>query len=240
MRTRFAILSKDELRELENSIMQLENLAKRKEAASAKLREKRKGGKISVFGGLESDEPTLPSSLLRRKRETLTSRKADSDVFNSAKKFKDTTSKQPVKDPQKIVDRIEKIEQTLDKSQKDLQKLSQLISDPAGFFVGMLGNSTVLKALSAGGAAFGLAKIIFDLVRSYYGPNGAGDIRKQVLDQASLLPELSYLNSVRTGQVFFTSETRVRSMLVQNSVSQNLGERHRLYNELNIGSDILG
>jgi len=251
-RIRLNILSREELRQLENDIMKLEQLAKRKQIAQEKISviTRKKGVTVgatgsrgpsgTIFGELPKE--ALPSALLKKKAKTLTDRKADADVANLAK-AKDKTSAQAVKKTppfQDVLSRLDKIEETGEKFQQQIQKFTQLESDPIGFLVGILTKNRVAAKLFGAIAVITIvAKIVETKVRELFGPGGALDIRKIVRDAAKTIPELAFLLDVRAGRTFFSADTRVISGLQVIGISDNLGDKDLRYRELLIGRGLL-
>lgn len=83
-----------------------------------------------------------------------------------------------------------------------------------------------------------LVTFIIDRIKKEFGPGGALDIRKRILDEAATIPELQTLLNVRSGTIFYTSDTRVRQEVPQNSSTERLSRQSQRYNELILGSDL--
>jgi len=87
---RFSIFSQQDIKELQNDVMQLEKLADRKDAAEKKIQESQLAKRGGIFAPNELDE-TLPRAITRKQGKALGSRVEQSKLANSIKN-KDTTS----------------------------------------------------------------------------------------------------------------------------------------------------
>ena len=80
-KVRLNILSKEEFTDLQRDTMQLESLAKRQVAAKTKAKGKEPTG--GIFGG--EGEGSLPSAIIKKRRQAEVSRQVDSSVTNKVK-----------------------------------------------------------------------------------------------------------------------------------------------------------
>lgn len=247
-RIRLAIFAKDELEDLENDVIKFEELSERKQAASEKLsraKKSRTAFRGPIFGSLEEFEgETLPSNITKRRTKTLTDRKADSEAANSVK-ASDRSSSAPIQRNhafKEALSRIQELELQSDKFNKTVSDISATLNDPVRFIQNLVGKNSaaVARLFSTAGVITVITAVVVAKMQEIFGEGGPLDVRKLVRDEVKTIPELSFLQDVRTGRVFFTSDLRVQSGLVQNSVTQNLGEKANIYRELNIGSGLLG
>ena len=236
------ILSRQDLKDLENDVMRLEQLAQRKVTATQRIsRRGTKGLSGTAFGGMQGAE-ALPSSVLKRREKAEIGRAAESALLAKQKKGK-RSGEGPLssfKEDKGLLKDVKDIKKDLLEAKSKISEFDDVISSPVNLVARLIGKN---KTAAKGGAIFLLAsviaKIILERVKEFFGPGGPGDIRKRVLDVVRTIPELSFLLDVREGKAFLTSDPRVRSQVAQNSATQSLGNREILYTQLNIGNGLL-
>ena len=237
VKVKLEILSKQDLKDLENDVMRLEKLAGRKDRATQKIAKRREKPRGGIFGQEEADG-SLPSAILKKRRKTLTDRLEDSK-FASQVKAKDKTSAQAIKKTswaQEKEKQIDALQKGLKNTQGSVAKISQVIDNPSQLIIrGITKNKggvavVIIAAISV---------FITELMRRFFGPDGPGDIRKQIKDEVATIFRLDHIVDIRAGRTFFTADLRVRSGAVNNSISSNLGEDSMLYRQFNVGRDIL-
>lgn len=232
---RLAIFSKDDLREIEQDVIQIEKLAQRKVVAEKKIQTNlsRRGG-IFAPGQLGD---SLPKQITKQEEKSLLSREAQAKLF-STEKSKDKRSKNAIF--QESVNRIDKLEEGLTIAKKSISNIERVTDNPVVFLADILTRNKNFARLFAA-AAIGtiLIAVITTKLKTFFGPGGAGDIRKLIRDEVAILPDLKLLIDVKSGKVFFTADTRVRSEIAQNSASENLGEKSQRFNLINVGGNLL-
>jgi hypothetical protein len=245
-RVRLNILSKEDIQELENNIIKLESLAKRKEAAKAKMQEvrARRGKTVGPSGTIFSgtDDEALPRDITRKRAQGDLDRSAHSKASNSAK-AKDTKSAQAIlKTPpfKRLLSRTDKLEMGLDETKADLLKINHAISDPISFIQNMVGSSKfAVRLFKVAAVVTILHAMITGIAKQMFGPGGIFDIRKLFRDETATIIQLQHLIDIEQGRTFYSTDMRAFSHIVQNSSTENLGSYDQLYKEINVGSDIL-
>ena len=236
------ILSRQDLKDLENDVMKLEQLAQRKVTATKRIsRRGTKGVSGTRFGGLAGAD-ALPSATLRRREKAEIGRAAESALLAKQKKGK-RSGEGPLsafKEEKGLTKDVKDLRKDLLEAKSKISELSNTIDNPFNLVIKLIGKN---KTAAKGGAAFILASVVagvvLEKIKQFFGPGGPGDIRKRVLDVVKTIPELAFLLDVREGKAFLTSDPRVRSQVAQNSATQSLGNREILYTQLNIGNGLL-
>ena len=248
-RIRISILSEEELKELERRVMRAETLAKRGSLATEQIsrRPGRKGKTLGPTGaifGEGGEEEALPSALIKKRRKTLTDRKADADIA-SAIKAKDRTSAQAFTRNQafkELKDKVSKLDQGLQTTQKDVGIALGAVNNPGQLIINAFkGNKGVAKAAVIATIVAVIIGLVLSKTQAFFGPGGAGRllIRKAILDESNTIQELKLLLDIRSGKVIFSSDMRVRSGLNDSAIAEGLGPQSQRFNELNIGSGLL-
>lgn len=231
---RLAIFSKDDLKEVERDVIQIEKLAQRKVVAEKKIQTNlSKRGGIFAPGQLGS---ALPKTITKAQEDAENSRKAQSGLFGR-EKSKDKRSKNAIFE--ETVNKVDKLEKGLADAKNTISNIENVIDNPVVFFANLLSkNKNIAKIFAAAGIGTLLIAIITAKLKEFFGPGGAGDIRKIIKDEVAIIPDLNLLIEARSGKVFFTADTRVRSEIAQNSASQSLGEKSQLFNLINVGGNL--
>jgi len=178
--------------------------------------------------------PLSPSNIIKRRRKSLTDRLEESKAAAKVKS-KDKTSKLAIQKDSEFKKLVSK--QAL--LEKKLTNVEGVISNPTALLRKMI-PSVVTKVIFPATIIIAIAAAVFDRIKGAFEAGGVLDIRKRILDEAATIPDLQLLLAIRRGDIFFSSDTRVRSQVVQNSVSQDLGEDASLYRQLNLGGNLLG
>lgn len=249
-RIRINILSEEELKELERRVMRAESLVKRGTLATEQIgrRPGRQGRTLgprgAIFGETVTEEEALPSAIIKKRRKTLTERKADSDIASGIK-AKDRTSAQAFTRNQafkELRDKVSKLDEGLKTTQKDVGIALGAVNNPGQLIINAFKNNKgVAKASVILVIVTAVIGLILSKVESFFAPGGAGRllIRKAILDESATIQELKLLLDIRSGKVLFTSDMRVRSGLNDSAISEGLGPQSQRFNELNIGSGLL-
>lgn len=240
---RLNILSKDDIRELENNIIQLESLAKRKEAATKKVNEvrSRKGKTVGPSGTIfkGTGGSGLPSAITKKMSKADLDRLTDS-VLASANKLKDKSSAAPFQRGNVLVDKVNSMEDKLDNTIKKVTEVENIMGDPVSFIRNMAGkNAFITRFFKIAAVVTILHALIIGNAKTIFGPGGLFDIRKLYKDEAASINQLALLIDIAQGKTFYSSDLRTFSHIVANSSTETLGQNDQLYKEINIGSDIL-
>jgi hypothetical protein len=232
---RLAIFSRDDLKEIERDVIQVERLAQRKVVAEKKIQSNlsRRGG---IFApGLQGD--SLPKHLTRQQDKAEADREAHSKLF-ATEKSKDKKSKNAIFE--ETVNKVDRLEQGLDEAKKAISNVEQITDNPFVFITHLFTSNKQFARLFAGSVIVSLAVAVATTkLKEFFGPNGPGDIRKIIRDEVAVIPDMKLLVDVRSGKVFFTADSRVRSEIAQSSASENLGEKSQRFNLLNVGGNLL-
>ena len=246
-RIRLNILSKDDIRELENNIVQLESLAKRKEVATRKVNEvrSRKGKTVggpsgTIFKGTQGVEGSLPGAITKKMSKAELDRLTDAVVSNQ-NKSKDKSSAAPFRRGNELVDKVNSMEDKLDKTIKDVTEVEKIVGDPVAFITNLAGSKSgiINKLFKITIIITILQALILKIAKKMFGPGGILDIRKLFKDEAASINQLALLIDISQGKTFYSSDLRTFSHIVANSSTETLGKNDQLYKEINIGSDII-
>ena len=88
---RFTIFSQQEIQQLQNDVIQLEDLAERKDIAERKIQQSQLAKRGGIFAPNELDA-TLPSAITKKQGNALISRVEESRLANSVKSTDKTSS----------------------------------------------------------------------------------------------------------------------------------------------------
>lgn len=246
-RVRLQILSKEDLRELEENIIQLESLAKRKEAAKSQMNKvrARRGKTVSRSQSISpgTDGAGLPRTRTRLAEKGLTDRLSESKSVNSIKQKDSTSAAAIIKTLpfKKLLSRAEKLEKRMDQTQDQLKNIQGISNDPIPFLIhAVVGNSKFAKRLFKIGIVVTLLHaMITAQAKALFGPGGSLDVRKLFKDETATVNQLQLLVDISHGKTFYTDDLRVYSHITNNSSTQNSGDQDQLYKEINVGSDLL-
>ncbi len=232
---RLAIFSKDDLKEVERDVIQIEKLAQRKVVAEKKIQTNLSGrGGIFAPGQLGA---SLPKQITQAKEKAQSSRGEHSKLF-ATEKSKDKKSKNAVFE--ETVNKVDRLEQGLDQAKKAISNVEKITDNPVIFLLDIISRNKNFAKLFAGGAiGLILTVVITTRLKEFFGPGGGGDIRKQIRDEVAITPDLKLLVDARSGKIFFSADSRVRSQLAQNSISESLSDKSQLFNLINVGGNLL-
>lgn len=231
---RLAIFSKDDLKEVERDVIQIERLAQRKVVAEKKIQTNlSKRGGIFAPGQLSN----LPKQKTIAAEKAQESRNSHSKLF-SAEKSKDQKTKNAIFEEK--LNKVDKLEKGLEEAKKAISNVERITDNPVVFIAHLFTNNKSFAKLFAGAVIVSLiVAIVTSKMKEFFGPNGAGDIRKIIKDEVAVIPDMKLLNDVRSGKVFFTADSRVRSEIASSSASENLGDKSQRFNLLNVGGNLL-
>ena len=247
-RIKLSILSKDDIQELENNIIRLETLAKRKEAIQSKMSQvkaRRGTTRINAGGGFgmsQGSESGLPRSMERLMESGKNDRLAESQS-SSKQHARDTASASAImKTPpfKQLLSRTNLLEAGLEKTTEGLSKTQSIINNPIAFLENMAGNNKfVIRLFKIAAVVTILHAMITGIAKKMFGPGGALDIRKLFKDETASVNQLGLLVDISQGKTFYSSDLRAYSHIVNNSSTEKMGQHDQLYKEINIGSDII-
>jgi len=224
----------------ERDIAKFKALAKEAEAIERRLKTT-KGGLVSgvgapIQGQLEGFLPTAGGAALpggRVPRGALAAGVAPAGRQNEFLKLRDKVREmEEVNDSQELL---------IGNIQNKVNEFSSALRNPGDFVLNAITKVVpvkFVKMLGVIGVIILLVTFIIDRIKKEFGPGGALDIRKRILDEAATIPELQTLLNVRSGTIFYTSDTRVRQEVPQNSSTERLSRQSQRYNELILGSDL--
>lgn len=145
---------------------------------------------------------------------------------------------------EKNTETVDNFDSALNNLETQVGEFSALTGNPQAFFQGLVTRrfGSVLGFLKVAGIIGTIIATTERLVRqaidTSFAPGGIFDIRKRVLDEANTIPDVDNLLAIQRGEVFFTSDTRVRQRVVQFSNTETLDLQSQRYNELILGSDL--
>ena len=195
---RFSIFSKENIKDLQNEVMQLEDLAERKNVAEQKIQESQLAKRGGIFAPNELDD-TLPQAITRKQGKALGNRIDQSKLVNSFKN-KDTTSAAPFvrsnvfKTLQGDVDLLE------EGQEKTKDALSFLTDFQGTAFTKLTGAASKFLPV---GFALSVATTVFALIQAQFGAGGIFDIRKQELNSVKSLIGLERETDIIGGDTLF-------------------------------------
>ena len=207
------IPSSQEIQKLQNSVMEIEDLAERTKTAEESIRDtttKRRGG---IFGGVESGQ--VPRTEFKKQTDALTSRVADQKNANSFKN-KDTTSAAAFAK-----------NSTFKQMQKDVVGLKQAQSattDALSFLTNFQGTAFtkvlgVANSFFPAAIAISLATTVFGLIVEQFGKGGIFDVRKKELNAVKSLIGLERETDILGGETLFLGNPTLVQGVARNQTS---------------------
>jgi hypothetical protein len=148
-----------------------------------------------------------------------------------AKKLADVERMKNLKRIQSNMKSIADNKKLISTVQKDVGEVLQFSRNPTGFLggrlKGMLGRAGIAGFIAI--VALQVAEQVFEYVKEQFGPGGAFDIRKEMLDRDREMIEMNNILDRRAGRVFFTSDTELRQGIAQDGNTTRLRDRMSLY-----------
>ena len=223
---RFSILSQQDIRELQNEVMQLEDLAERKNVAEKKIQESKLDKRGGIFAPNELDD-TLPQAITKKQGSSLNNRIDQSKLVNSIKN-KDTSSKAPFERTNSF--------KKLKKEVLDLKKGQQKTQEALSFLTNFQGAASTQLIGSASkflpvGFALSVASTVFALIQAQFGAGGIFDIRKQQLNSVKSLIGLERETDIIGGDTLFLGNPTLVQGIAKNQTSntENLRDGQRRF-----------
>ncbi len=223
---RFSIFSKDEISQLQNEVMNLEELAKRKQLAEEKITQSKLEKRGGIFAPHELED-VLPSAITRQHGNSLTSRVADSKLANSVKST-DKTSSAPFLRGNAFKEVTNDIDLLKEGQKKTTDALSLLSNFQGTAATKLLGAANKLLPV---GFALSVATQVFALIESQYGKGGIWDRRKKELNSAKSLIGLERETDIIGGETLFMGNTTLVQGIANNQTSntENLVDGQRRF-----------
>jgi len=223
---RFSIFSQQEIQELQNDVIQLEDLAERKDIAEQKIQQSDLAKRGGIFAPNELDA-TLPSAITKRQGNALISRVDESRAANAVKSTDKTSAapferSNPFKELKNEVSRL-----------KEGQKIT---ADALGFLTNFQGTAFT-KLIGAAsnflpvGFALSVATTVFALIQSQFGAGGIFDIRKRELNSVKSLVGLERETDIIGGDTLFLGNPTLVQGIARNQTSntENLRDGQRRF-----------
>ena len=142
---------------------------------------------------------------------------------------------------QGLVNKVDKLDDTLDEVTDKIDEVSVILADPISFFARKIGSK--FGPITKIAAIIMATKIAYEAVVGFvmdmFKPGSALDIRKLVLDQVKSIPALKAFIDIKNGKMFFTADTRITQHPAQTSNTENLVDGHMRYNYERLGN-VLG
>jgi len=229
------IPSSQEIKELQNTVMKIEDLAERSEAAVKKIRESssQRSGGVITSGELDDGKSLLNNESTSQPRVSTATGQNTTNAFRNAEK-KINESEKKIKQLERKQKQIEKINNEL--KDKILDKI-----DLAGGVLQSGGSPTVLLATTLG--RFGpIGILVASIVISLIGPifkeferGGLFSTKLRITEREKNIVDIDYVIEVRSGTKFITSDLRIAQTVPESSNTQNLKYEHIRYVSQELG-----
>ena len=223
---RFTIFSQQEIQQLQNDVIELEDLAERKDIAEQKIQQSQLAKRGGIFAPNELDA-TLPSAITKKQGNALISRVEESKLANSVKSTDKTSSAAFVRsNPFREI-----------KNDVDLLKEGQKKTTDALSFLTDFQGTAFTKLIGAGskflpvGFALSVATTVFALIKSQFGAGGIFDIRKEELNSVKSLIGLERETDIIGGDTLFLGNPTLVQGVARNQTSntENLRDGQRRF-----------
>ncbi len=219
---RFSIFSQQEIQQLQNDVIEIEDLAERKDVAEKKIQQSDLAKRGGIFAPNELDA-TLPAAITKKQGNALISRVEESKLANSVKST-DKTSAAPIARRDIIKD-------------IDLLKEGQKKTTDALSFLTDFQGTAATKLLGAAnrflpvGFAVSVATTVFALIQAQFGSGGIFDIRKRELNSVKSLIGLERETDVIGGETLFLGNPTLVQGVAKNQTSntENLRDGQRRF-----------
>jgi len=237
-KVRANILSKDDLKELEDQVIKLESLEQRKIRATDSIKNRKSKGS-GIFASTEGQE-ALPSNIIRKRRKLQDeiSRQSDS-ILAGLSKSKDNKSaaaivkKSEFTKLQNQVNAQEKILGIFSRSQGLIQGASGLTT-ASGIFGAGIGVASKIPHIAI---ALTAAKIVYDKFASQFAAGGTKDTRVKVLDEDVSDIGVANETDIASGRkLFLSNPMSLQGLPKGNSNTENLRDGIRRFNLQQEGS----
>lgn len=223
---RFSIFSQQEIQELQNDVIELEDLADRKDIAEKKIQQSELARRGGIFAPNELDA-TLPAAITKKQGNALISRVDESKLANSIKSTDKTSAAPFVRgNPFKQI-----------RNDVDLLKEGQKKTRDALSFLTDFQGTSATKLLGAAsnflpvGFALSVATTVFALIQAQFGAGGIFDTRKRELDSVKSLIGLERETDIIGGDTLFLGNPTLVQGIARNQTSntENLRDGQRRF-----------
>ena len=223
---RFSIFSQQEIQQLQNDVIELEDLAERKDIAGKKIQESQLAKRGGIFAPNELDA-TLPSAITKKQGNALISRVEESKLANSVKST-DKTSAAPFVRSNSFKEIQNDISLLKEGQKKTSDALSFLTNFQGTAFTKLLGAASNFLPV---GFALSVATTVFSLIVAQFGSGGIFDIRKQQLDAVKSLIGLERETDIIGGDTLFLGNPTLVQGVAKNQTSntENLRDGQRRF-----------
>ncbi len=223
---RFSIFSQQEIIELQNDVIQLEDLAERKDVAEQKIQQSELAKRGGIFAPNELDA-TLPSAITKKQGNALISRVDESKLANSVKSTDKTSAAPFVRGNafRKIKDDVNLLQEGQRKTKDALSFLTNFQGTAFTKLVGATSNFLPV------GFALSIATTVFALIQAQFGAGGIFDIRKRELDSVKSLIGLERETDIIGGDTLFLGNPTLVQGVARNQTSntENLRDGQRRF-----------
>jgi len=223
---RFSIFSQQEIIQVQNEVMELEDLAERKQIAEQKIQQSELARRGGIFAPNELDA-TLPSAITKKQGNALISRVDDSRLANSIKSTDKTSSAAFVRsnafrETRKDID-------LLKEGQKKTRDALSFLTDFQGTaFTKLTGAASNFLPV---GFALSVVTTVFALIQAQFGAGGIFDIRKRELNSVKSLIGLERETDIIGGDTLFLGNPTLVQGIARNQTSntENLRDGQRRF-----------
>jgi hypothetical protein len=221
---RFSIFSQQEIQQLQNDVIEIEDLAERKDVAEKKLQELQQAKRGGIFAPNELDE-TLPFAITKSHGSGLASRINDSKLANSAKSTDKTSAAAFVRGNEfkKVQNEVNLLQEGQKRTNDALSFLTDFQGAAATRLIGAA--SRFLPV----GFALSVATTVFALIQAQFGAGGIFDTRKRELDSVKSLIGLERETDIIGGETLFLGNPTLVQGIAKNQTSntENLRDGQR-------------
>ncbi len=212
---RLEIVSKEDLRKLEEDVVFIEGLSKRKDTASARVKRRKQG--VGGAFGQDPNDTSLPSSVIKKRKQEELQRIIKPKGGKLGDKLLAGTGA-PIQRNVVFKNLVKKVS-TLEASQVKSQRALGFAMQAIGLGRGGLGGisqmmiGTVGKIFFPIAIATTIAAVVFQMWKASYGRGGQNDASKLQLDSAVSFIGLERETSILGGERLFLGDTTLRQGL---------------------------
>jgi len=209
---RLEIVSKEELKDLENDVVFLEGLSRRKDTATARVKRRRQGAGGAF--GQDPNDVSLPSSILKKRKQEELQRIIKPKGGKLGEGLLAGTGA-PIQKNLVFKNLVKKVS-TLEASQVKSQRVLGFAMQAIGLGRGGLGGvgqamiGTVGKIFFPIAIATTIAAVVFKMWKASYGRGGQQDASKIQLDSAISFIGLERETSIVGGDRLFLGDTTLK------------------------------
>lgn len=223
---RFSIFSQQEIQELQNDVIEIEDLAERKDIAEEKIQQSQLARRGGIFAPNELDA-TLPAAITKKQGNALISRADESKLANSVKST-DKTSAAPFVRSNSFREIKDDVDLLKEGQKKTSDALSFLTDFQGTAFTKLIGAASNFLPV---GFALSVATTVFALIQAQFGAGGIFDTRKRELDSVKSLIGLERETDIIGGETLFLGNPTLVQGIARNQTSntENLRDGQRRF-----------